>query len=541
MAVSTRSTRMLTIGNWRAWRPQYPTRSSPCNLDCPAGTDVRTFIVRAAEGDVQGAWDTIRRHNPLPAVCGRVCYHPCEVNCNRGAFDEPIAIQAIERAIANEARRRRLDPERIDSPPQARRVGVVGAGPAGLSCAYQLARLGYPVTVLDQNLEPGGMLRYGIPAYRLARPALARELALLRRMGIAFANGVHVGAKGAPDLSAFAAVFLAIGAQHPTRLRLPGESLPGVRSGLDLLHDVNAGIGRHLLGRVVVVGGGNTAIDTARVALRLGGEPTVVYRRSREDMPAHPDEVKQATSEGVRFLFWAAPLQFLENRGRVAGVELQRMRPGERDASGRSRPEPIPGASYTLAADHVFAAIGEEVDVAELSTFAVAGNGGLRADRWARTSRAAIFAGGDAATGAGTVVDAIGSGRRAAAAIDAHLRGCDLVDKGVADRVTAADLNLFYFRHAPRIATRSRTDTTSFDEVVAGIGWTHAVAEARRCFTCGSCTACDNCYVFCPDAAVTPDRRTGTYAIDLTHCKGCGICAAECPRGAITLVPEEAR
>jgi NADPH-dependent glutamate synthase beta subunit-like oxidoreductase len=532
---------MLTTGTWRTWRPEYATRSSPCNLDCPAGTDVRAFIAHASEGDVQGAWDTIRRHNPLPAVCGRVCYHPCELSCNRGAFDEPIAIQAIERAIANEARRRRLDPEPIGAAPQARRVGVVGAGPAGLSCAYQLARLGYPVTVLDQNLEPGGMLRYGIPAYRLARPALAREIALLRRMGITFATGVRVGTKGAPDLSAFAAVFLAIGAQRSKRLRLPGETLPGVRSGLDLLHDVNAGIGRPLLGHVVVIGGGNTAIDAARAALRLGGEPTVVYRRSREDMPAHPDEVSQAASEGVRFVYWAAPTQFLENRGRVAGVELQRMRPGEHDASGRPRPEPIPGASFTLAADHVFSAIGEEVDVDALSTFAVTGNGRLRADRWSRTSRAAIFAGGDAATGAGTVVDAIGSGRRAASAIDAHLRGCDLVDQGVADRVTPGDLNLFYFRYATRAAARDRADTTTFDEVVTGLTWAQATAEARRCFTCGLCTGCDNCHTFCPDASVMPDRRTGTYTIDLTHCKGCGICVAECPRGAIRLVPEGAR
>ena len=542
MAVSLRSTRELATGNWRTFRPERVERPSPCNLDCPAGTDVRAFLQFAAEGDVARAWHTIRRHNPFPGICGRVCYHPCELGCNRTALDEAVNIHAIERAIASEARRRRIDPEPIAASALSSRVGIVGAGPAGLSCAYHLARRGYPVTVFDDNFEPGGMLRYGIPRYRLPRRTLDREVAMLSRMGITFVSGAHVGAtSGAPDLSSYAALFLAIGAQRSKRSRVPGDSLRGVRSGLDLLREVNSGGSAPVFGRTIVIGGGNTAIDAARVALRLGADVTVAYRRSTADMPAHPDEIAQAREEGIHFVEYVAPVKFVGSGGRLTGVECQRMRPGEPDESGRPRPEPIPGSTFTITADQALTAIGEEVDVETLHRFALSNGGRLRADRWGRTSRAGIFAGGDAATGAGTVAEAIGSGRRAADAIDAHLQGRDLVEEGTAERVGRPDLNLFYFAPHPRAIPRSEPDPRTFDEVVAGLGWPQAVAEAQRCFTCGACTACDNCYVFCPDAAIVPNRATLAYEIDLTHCKGCGICATECPRGAIILRPEEQR
>jgi NADPH-dependent glutamate synthase beta subunit-like oxidoreductase len=539
MAVSLHSTRQLPTGNWRTFRPRYAERPSPCNLDCPAGTDVRAFLRFAADGDAERAWRTIREHNPFPGICGRVCYHPCEADCNRAGFDEPVAIHAVERAIASEARRLRLDPEPPEGGTAGPRVGVVGAGPAGLSCAYHLARRGFGVTVFDENFEAGGMLRYGIPRFRLPRYALDREMAMLARMGITFVNGVRVTSmNGAPDLTSYAALFLAIGAQRSKRLRIHGDTLRGVRPGLDLLREVNAGGGTPLFGRAVIIGGGNTAMDTARVAMRLGADVTVAYRRSVADMPAHPDEIAQARAEGVRLVPFAAPLRFLGSGGKVTGVELQRMRAGAPDASGRPQPEPIPGSTFTVMADHVFTAIGEEVEVDALQRMAAVAGGRLRADRWARTTKPSIFAGGDAATGDGTVVSAIGSGRRAAEAIAACLHGDDIVEAGVASRVDASDLNLFYFTHHPRAVPRSAPTPQTFDEVVSGLGWRQAVAEAKRCFTCGACTACDNCYVFCPDSAVQPNREAGTYGIDLSFCKGCGICAAECPRGVIALEPE---
>jgi len=538
MPVSLRSTRDLITGTWRTFRPRYVELASPCNLDCPAGTDVRAYLALAAEGDVEGAWRTIRAHNPLPGVCGRVCYHPCEARCNRVALDAPVAVHAVERAVADEAMRRRLGPEPIAAQLPPRLVAIVGAGPAGLSCAHHLARRGCHVTVFDAMPRPGGMLRYGIPAYRLPREILDAEIALLHQLGVRFVGRVRWQSHMAA-LESFDATFVAIGLQRSRAIGVPGQHLPGVRSGLDFLRQVNTGAAEALSGPVVVIGGGNTALDAARAALRLGGEPTIVYRRRKEDMPAHPDEIAQAEAEGVRFIFLAAPVAFLEARGRVAAVEFQRMRPGPPDASGRSRPEPIPGATFTLAAAHVLTAIGEEVEREAVESLLDRVSGRLAADRWGRTTARALFAGGDAATGAGTVVDAIGSGRRAAEAIAAFFEGRDPAEVAPAERVGPEHLNFFYFAPRPRLVLPHRPVAdaiASFEEVVGSRGWAAAQAEAARCLTCGHCTRCDTCLTFCPDAAIrrTPDG----YAIDEAHCKGCGLCAAECPRGAIALVPE---
>jgi NADPH-dependent glutamate synthase beta subunit-like oxidoreductase len=544
-AVSLSSTRGFHTGQWRTFRPLHAERPSLCGLDCPVGTDVRKFLSLAADGDVRGAWHEILRTNPLPGVCGRVCYHPCEVRCNRHAVDEAVGIQSIERAIADEAWARGLEPEPPKSEPNTQRVAVVGGGPAGLACAYHLARHGYPVTLFDENQAPGGMLRYGIPAYRLPREALDRELELLRRTGVSFRTGTRIdSAAEAPELLGYAAWFLATGAQRSRDLRLPGRALRGIESGLDLLRDVNGGRERLFSGRAIVIGGGNTAVDAARLVLRLGAEATIVYRRSREDMPAHPDEAVEAEAEGVAFVFHASPVGFVEREGVVAGVELQRMRPGAPDASGRPEPEPVAGDRFTLPANHVLIAAGEEVELEALDRFVASAGGRFRADGWGRTGRPSIFAGGDAATGAGTVAAAIGSGRRAAEAIRAHLEGRDIVEEGSVSPVQADELNLFYFERSPRsrpVLVDPARARDSFDEIVQRLSWDEAVLESQRCVSCGVCTGCDNCFVFCPDAAITPNREDGSYQIDLTYCKGCGLCTAECPRGVMTLVPEERR
>jgi NADPH-dependent glutamate synthase beta subunit-like oxidoreductase len=544
MSVSLRSTRDLTTGNWRTFRPQYVTRPSPCNLDCPAGTDVRAFLALSADGDAVAAWRTIREHNPLPGVCGRVCYHPCEKACNRAALDEPVAVHAIERTIADEA----LGRGATDLPVAGAHltpVAVVGAGPAGLSAAFHLTRRGYEVTVFDAMPEPGGMLRYGIPAYRLPRAVLDAEIDLLRTMGVRFIGKVRFGENlGGTELADYAASFVAIGAQRSRSAQAPGEDLAGVRSGVDFLREVNMHGGAPTAGPAVVIGGGNTALDTARVLLRLGAEPTIVYRRSREDMPAHPDEIAQAEAEGIAFAFYAAPKAFVGENGRLVRVEFQRMRPGAPDASGRPRPEPVPGSTFAIETGQAYTAIGEEVETELLTGVIDATRGRLSADRFGRTAHRAIFAGGDAATGAGTVVEAIGSGRRAADTIDGYLNGRDPVEEGQAERVGTSDVNLYYFgpaaRIRPKMLDRGRAVAT-FTEVVGDLSWQDAVAEARRCMTCGSCTTCDTCLIFCPDVAVSRDPATGAYQIDLAHCKGCGICVEECPRGAVVLTAEEQR
>jgi 2-oxoacid:acceptor oxidoreductase delta subunit (pyruvate/2-ketoisovalerate family) len=548
MAVSLRSTRELATGSWRTFRPAYVTRPSPCNLDCPAGTDVRAFLTLAAAGDAAGAWRTIVRTNPLPGVCGRVCYHPCESACNRSALDDRLAIHAIERAIAAEAARKAADAVILEAMPAAsgRRVAVVGSGPAGLTCAYHLARCGHRPVVFEAAEECGGMLRYGIPAYRLPREVLAGEIDLLRRMGVDFQTGRRLGQTLSwEDLARYDATFLAVGKQRSKTSGVPGEQAVGVRPALEFLREVNAGRPSRVTGRVIVIGGGNTALDAARVALRQGAAVSILYRRSRREMPAHPAEVAQAELEGVRFVFHAAPIAYAAGRGgSLSSVECQRMRPGAPDASGRCSPEPIPGETFSIRANQVLTAIGEDLEEETFGHVVSIARGRLQADRWGRTAAAPLFAGGDAATGAGTVVDAIGSGRRAAEAIHASLTGGIVAgEAGGTERLEARDLNLFYFFRAPRTdePMLHRVDATGgFGEVVRSLAWDEAVGEARRCLSCGACTECSNCVVFCPDTAVR-HADGGGYVIDYDHCKGCGICVAECPRGAMALVPEESR
>jgi NADPH-dependent glutamate synthase beta subunit-like oxidoreductase len=543
MAVSRYSTRELVTGTWRTFRPRFVEAAAPCVLDCPAGTDVRRMLALAGEGDVESAWRTIRLRNPFPGICGRVCYHPCERRCNRAALDEAIAVHAVERAVADEARARGFRPDPIERRARAARlIAVIGAGPAGLACAYHLTRDGHHVTVFDAASRPGGMLRYGIPAYRLPRDVLDAEVALLHRQGVRFV----CRAPWRSDMTSilgFDATFVAIGTSQSKRIGVAGETLPGVRSGLDFLRDLNTGRLEPLAGPVVVIGGGNTALDAARCALRLGGEPVIVYRRRREDMPAHPDEVAEAEAEGIPLVEGAAPVELLGRGGRLGAVRFQRMRQGAPDASGRPRPEPIPGATFQVAANLALTAVGEEVECDVLTGLLDERTARLRADAWGRTPVAALFAGGDAATGAGTVVDAIASGQRAAAAIAGYFGGRDPVEAQQAERVGPEHLNFFYFsprrrRVPPRRPALAQNE--EFAEVVGTLPWAAARAEARRCVSCGLCTECDTCLSVCPDVAIAREP-TGGYAIDYQHCKGCGLCAAECPRGALVLEPEAVR
>ena len=547
MAVSLRTTRELPTGSWRTFRPRYVTSASPCNLDCPAGTDVRRFLTLASNGDAVAAWRTILERNPLPAVCGRVCYHPCEAACNRLGLDDRVAVHAIERAVATEAARLNAAREIVDGirARDGARVAVVGSGPAGLSCAYHLALAGHHPVIFEAADEAGGMLRYGIPAYRLPREILADEIDLVRRLGAEIRTGQRVGDTVTwDDLNTFDAIFLGAGNQRSKPAGVAGETLDGVRPAIDFLRDVNAGRRVSVSGRVVVIGGGNTAIDAARVALRKGAKVTVVYRRSRPDMPAHPDEIAQAEAEGIQFVFQASPIRFQGWRGVLTSLHCQRTRPGVPDASGRSTPEPIPGDTFTLSCNDALTAIGEELEREAFESVVEIARGRMKADRWGRTAKAPIFAGGDAATGAGTVVDAIGSGRRAAEAIHARFAGVEIAPEGdPGARVPIDELNLFYFGHVPRVHVpmlHKSYAITGFREVAGPLGWDEAVVEASRCLSCGLCTECNNCAVFCPDAAIS-HRADGGYAIDESHCKGCGICVAECPRGAMSLVPEELR
>jgi NADPH-dependent glutamate synthase beta subunit-like oxidoreductase len=448
---------------------------------------VRAVLALAGDGDAVGAWRTIVERNPLPGVCGRVCYHPCEASCNRSALDDRLAVHAIERAIAAEAARQNARTIAGGLPPvTGKRVAIVGSGPAGLSCAYHLARQGHRAVIFEAADEPGGMLRYGIPAYRLPREVLAGEIDLLRTLGIEFRFGRRLGATLSwDDLAAYDATFVAVGRQRSKGSDLAGEQLTGVRPAMDFLREVNGGRASRVAGSVIVVGGGNTALDAARVALGRGAAVTIVYRRSRREMPAHPAEVAQAELEGVQFVFHAAPVEYIASpEGVLGSVDCQRMRPGPADESGRSSPQPIPGETFSICCNHVLTAIGEELEEEAFERVLTIARGRLQSDRWGRTPSAPLFAGGDAATGAGTVVEAIGSGRRAAEAIDASLSGGIVsADAGAAGRVDVPDLNLFYFFRARRVdeAMLHRVEATSgFREVAQPLEWDEAMAEARR-------------------------------------------------------------
>ncbi|MFQ5798994.1 MAG: FAD-dependent oxidoreductase, partial [Bacteroidota bacterium] len=476
---------------------------------------------------------------------GRVCYHPCERACNRSSFDEPIAIHCLERFVAD----RNLanhEPMPFLEGPKRERVAVVGSGPAGLSCAYLLARLGYQITIFDSHAEPGGMLRMGIPRYRLPRVVLDKEIDDIKALGVEFVLGKSFGEDfGWPDLNDYSATFIATGAHKERQLGIPGESAKGVMPGLKFLKDLSGGRKVSIGKKVVVIGGGNTAIDCARSALRLGSEVTVLYRRSRAEMPAVPDEVVEAEREGVRLQYLTAPMRFIVDRemGHVNGVECVRMRLGKVDETGRPRPVPIENSNFAFSADTILLAIGEDPNLEFLRSTLGDGARRIFVDEHQATNLSGLFAGGDAATNPyGTVVDAIRAGKEAARAIDQYLKWKPEV-RDQKKLVRYEDLNVTYFKKEKRSRSKHaalRTRRKTFAEVNEGYSSAAALREVERCVSCGICTECNNCMIFCPDVAISKATGNGLYVIDYDHCKGCGICVAECPRSAMALKPEMA-
>ncbi len=544
LAFSLESTRKLQTGSWRHVRPVYQDRTSPCEVGCPAGENIPVYFQLVREKKYEEAWHKILEDNPLPGVTGRVCYHPCEGACNRTGYDEPVAVHLVERFIAERNFSNKLLPEPAGSR-KSENVAVIGSGPAGLSCAYQLTRRGYRVVIYEADHEAGGMLRYGIPDYRLPKNVLDKEIADIERIGVEIRVDSRIGGNVAwSELEKYDAVFVAIGAMKSRKLDVPGEDMKGVYTGVEFLRELNTGSAPKLGRNVMVVGGGNTAIDAARSAVRLGKKATILYRRTRAEMPAVPEEIEEAEKEGVRFEFLVAPASVVGVRGKVTGVELVRMKLGEPDESGRRRPVTVKGSNFSLRADTVISAVGEEPDLSFLPYSFLKKGVRLFVDDDYSTGVPGIFAGGDAATNPnGTVVNAIRSGKEAACSIDEFL-GWRAKSNGAApDVVKPERVNTFYFPHEKRTSVPRMSvekSKSSFREVNRTLSEAQAVAEAERCFSCGTCLHCDVCMTFCPDVAISRNEE-GDYVIDYEHCKGCGICVAECPREAMTLVPEGSR
>lgn len=524
-------------GSWRSERPVYVDLLPPCNKQCPAGENIQQWLYCAEEGRYEDAWREIMVNNPLPATMGRVCYHTCETACNRAKVDEAVGINAIERFLGDKAIKEGWKVE-VPVPPSGKKVLVVGSGPSGLSAAYHLAMLGHEVTVRDQGDKPGGMMRYGIPAYRLPRDILDAEIGRIADLGVKFEQGVRVTSVE-DALQEFDAVFTAVGAQIGKNVNVPAGEASKILDAVDMLHQVeahgDADLGdKPLLGRrVVVYGGGNTAVDAARTAKRLGAtESVILYRRTRDRMPAHDSEVQEAEEEGIK-MRWLSTVNHVD-----AGViKIEKM---ELDENGFPQPT---GEFEELAADSLVMAIGQESDLSLLA--GVEGveieNGVVQVSPQMMTGRAGVFAGGDMIPAEKNVTAAIGHGKKAARYIDGWLRGGEYLPTPKPGDASLDRMTTWYYSDAPKqlrakLEGARRADT--FAEVVQGLDEDSALFEARRCMSCGNCFGCDNCFGVCPDNAITK-IKPGEYVFKYDYCKGCGVCAEECPCGAISMVPEE--
>ena len=535
--VSTTSSLENKTGSWRFASPVFIERASPCNQQCPAGEDIAGYMRLAGQGRFEDAWRLIMKENPFPAVMGRVCYHSCETKCNRAEHDEAVSINMVERFIGDFGLSHSLNVE-LTRPEISKRVAIVGAGPAGLSAAYHLRLRGYCVTIFDANELPGGLMRYGIPPYRLPKEVLDGETGRLSNMGIDFNMGVKIG----EDLAwqkidrGFDAVLVAIGAYKEVDLETKDMDKKGVFNALEFLREVNLGKWPDTGKRVAVVGGGNSAIDCVRVSRRLGADVTLVYRRSQVEMPAHPEEVEMAREEGVEFIFLASPKEIYGHK-EVAGIRLLRMGLGEADSSGRRRPEAT-GEVFDLDCQTVILAIGESLRIEDLPPYVIYEEDLVKTDEFGRVNGSKFFAGGDIIDIPRTVTHAIGSGKRAAVAIDGFLKGTENHQNPHRETIEYSGLNPYYFDHRPRMKTHIVAvdkRMRDFQEIVAAPSEEESVYEAGRCFNCGSCTGCGNCYIFCPDCSIMKDPNGYRYIVDLDYCKGCGICVQECPRGAMKM------
>ena len=521
-------------GSWRTSRPVYLDRLPPCNHACPAGENIQHWLYHAEGGNYEAAWRALTEDNPLPAVMGRVCYHPCEGACNRGQLDEPVGINSVERFLGDEALKRgwKFAPPARET---GKRVLVVGAGPSGLAAAYHLRRFGHAVKIVEAGPYAGGMMRFGIPKYRLPRDVLDGEIQRILDLGVELELNTKVAdIRETMTAGKFDAAFLAVGAHIAKRAYIPAGAAARMLDAVSVLRSME-GEEKPMLGRrVVVYGGGNTALDVARTAKRLGAsEAIIVYRRTREKMPAHDFEVEEALQEGI-LIKWLSTIKNMADAGTLT-VEKMAL-------DDKGFPQPT-GEIETLEADSLVLALGQDVDLSLLE--GVPGleikDGVVQVGANMMTGYPGIFAGGDMVPSERTVTVGAGHGKKAARHIDGWLSGKAWVPPEKHEIATFGNLNTWYYSDAPK-TVRPLLDmvrrTSTFEEVVSGLDEKNALFEARRCLSCGNCFECDNCYGVCPDNAVIKLGPGKRFEFNYDYCKGCGICVSECPCGAIKMVPE---
>jgi NADPH-dependent glutamate synthase beta subunit-like oxidoreductase len=521
-------------GPLRERRPVYVDLLPPCNAGCPAGENIQAWLAHTQAGEHEQAWRQLVADNPFPAIHGRVCYHPCESVCNRAELDSAVSIHSVERFLGDLALEREW---RVDQPAtrSGKRVLVIGAGPSGLSAAYHLARLGHEVEIRDAGAQPGGMMRYGIPAYRMPREVLSGELVRLLDLGVRITCEHRVEDLIAErDEGGFDAVFVAVGAHLSKRVEIPARDTGPIVDAVAFLRSVASGE-RPVIGRrVAVYGGGNTAMDAARVARRMGAEEAlIVYRRTREQMPAHAEEAQDAEREGVR-------INWLRTIAAFDGPELK-VEVMELDESGYPQPT---GRFETLAADTVILALGQETDTAFLRgvpDVEFDPDGTVQVSSALMTGCPGVFAGGDMVPSERTVTVGVGHGKKAARNIDAWLRGSAATSQRKHDVAKFELLNLWFFgdaerRSQPELPPQERV--AGFAEVVGGLSIEQATFEARRCLSCGNCCECDGCLGACPEDAVIKLGPGHRYRFEYDRCTGCGACFEQCPVHAIEMFPE---
>ena len=522
-------------GPARTERPVYVDLMPPCNNACPAGENIQAWLDLAQAGSYQQAWETILADNPFPAVHGRVCYHPCETHCSRGELDSAVSIHAVERFLGDLATAEGWTPP-VVAAPSGKRVLVVGGGPSGLSAAYHLARRGHAVEIRDAGPLPGGMLHFGIPAYRLPRADLMTEICRIEAMGVKITLNHKVEDVLAEQSEGhFDAVFIAIGAQIGRRIDIPARDAGRVIDAISLLHDVETGDPPRLGRRVIVYGGGDTAIDAARTARRLGAtEALIVYRRDRAHLRAQPMDADAALDEGIKFK-WLSTIKDI-GQGDIT-VEEMRL-----DADGKPQPT---GKTETLSADSVVLALGQETDsrfLTHIAGLTFADSGVVVVDANMMTGRPGLFAGGDMTPGDRTVTTAVGHGKKAARNIDNWLRQAPSAAQNRHPVVTFDQLHLPIYATAP-LAVQAQLSVAArlvqgFAEITAGLSEGEARREAKRCLSCGNCFECDQCYAACPEDAIIKLGPGKRYEVDLDLCTGCGVCFEQCPCHAIDMVLE---
>ena len=541
---------LFPTGNWRSIRPVYRDKLPPCNNACGTNEKIQGYLDLVKRGKYLDAYALIKEDMPFPSVTGRVCYHPCETACNRGQYDEAISIRAVERFLGDLGQALQRDVVKPGKP-NGKKVAVVGSGPAGHSAAYQLARLGYKVTILEKSPKAGGLNRGGIPDWVLPQDVLDREIERLIELGIAIKTNTEVGKDVSWDSlkKEYDAVVLAVGLTEPNSVRAEGENKQGVIYGLPFLRDIGMGTSKVKLGaRVAVIGGGNTAIDCAREALRQGAvEVTMItVEGNPKEMPCVPEDLHDMLEEGVELIHGKAMTAVLGN-GKVEALQLYPAK-----FSGAINASPITinkdVAAEKFAVDNVIIAVGQHSSLAWLPAEFRTERGSIKIDRFGRLGDTNFFAAGDIVQlGSGQplmVVNAVGDGKRVAFNLDKALRGEALEPRKIAIDVIVDlnRMNMTYFPHFPRVKQDMLNPTSrkkTQDEVILAFTEEQAVEEAGRCFSCGTCNACDNCYLVCPEPCIVrSDRSNGLYKILVDYCKGCRVCIEECPTGCLEGVPE---